>query len=55
MPEDQTGDGVRRRAFVAGALAITAAIGSNGLLTGCGSGEQSAGASPDSLDAPPTP
>lgn len=53
MQEDLRTAGVKRRSFVAGALGITAAAGSSGLLSGCSSTEASAGAAPESLSAPP--
>ncbi len=52
QPETTTG-GMRRRSFVAGALGVSAAAGSGGLLTGCGSADTAAGADADSLAAPP--
>jgi putative aldouronate transport system substrate-binding protein len=53
MEQNNEKPGLKRRTFVTGALGITAAASGAGLLSGCASDEAAAGASADSLSAPP--
>ncbi|GAA1612904.1 extracellular solute-binding protein [Kribbella sancticallisti] len=52
MHEDLRPAELKRRSFVAGALGIAATAGGSGLLSGCSSGEATAEASAETLNAP---